>query len=149
MVLLHCPYRANAGRELPRVNPGLSFLGHFGPKMGNVQTRWVCSLDMMASNRSLGSPENQCSLVFQLCSVRTIERRFQRPSTGIYPLVNDALSIPKRIIVRTVCRDTNRLTFKGDLASKAANVSSGKVGSMQIILYERLYKQQKYGRPDR
>ena len=24
--------------ELPRVNPGLCFLGHFGPRIGNVQT---------------------------------------------------------------------------------------------------------------
>ena len=27
------PFRANAVGEFPRVNPGLSFLGHFGPQM--------------------------------------------------------------------------------------------------------------------
>src|SRR6202030_1509401 len=33
------PFRANSvGGELPRVNPGLCFLGHFGPWIGNVQT---------------------------------------------------------------------------------------------------------------
>jgi hypothetical protein len=28
------PFRANSGGELPRVNPGLSFRGHFGPVIG-------------------------------------------------------------------------------------------------------------------
>ena len=33
------PFRANSGGgEFPRVNPGLCFLGHFGPRIGNVQT---------------------------------------------------------------------------------------------------------------
>jgi hypothetical protein len=37
------PFRANSGGDFPRVNPGLSYFGHFGPP-GTVQLR------------SLGSP---------------------------------------------------------------------------------------------
>ena len=33
---LAAPFRANSGGELPRVNPGLCFLGHFGPRIGNL-----------------------------------------------------------------------------------------------------------------
>jgi hypothetical protein len=34
---LVAPSELIRGGEFPRVNPGLSFLGHFGPQIGNVQ----------------------------------------------------------------------------------------------------------------
>ena len=40
-------------------------------------------------------------------------------------------------------------TFKRYSPSSAANVISERVCNMQVILYERLYKQQNYGRPER
>ena len=30
------PFRAHTGGEFPRVNPGLCFLGRFGPRMGRM-----------------------------------------------------------------------------------------------------------------
>jgi hypothetical protein len=35
-VFIFGPFRANAAGEFPRVNPGLSFLGHFGPQIESL-----------------------------------------------------------------------------------------------------------------
>jgi hypothetical protein len=40
-------------------------------------------------------------------------------------------------------------TFNRDSPSNAANVISERVCNMQVSLYERLYEQQNYGRPER